>query len=247
MTDPPRTRKRLSRPLLLRWLLRGLALVWLGSGGTGAAAPPRDSGARQTLVKAILSAPGDQPALLAELANSDAKVVREVLTAWSRDSLYLWDAPDGAKVPVLLEDQPDADGKARAGRVDDGQFLKDPQGKELRFAANDLASCTTKITVPTGGRELAIWNTEGRFPIPGANDLGISLLKDLGGVIFYDGGNVYNNIGFKGFIRDYSNTVGFGLRIQTPVGPVRLDIGHNLNPVPGLNPTQFFVTLGQSF
>jgi outer membrane translocation and assembly module TamA len=110
-----------------------------------------------------------------------------------------------------------------------------------------MGSCTTEIKVPTGGRELAIWNTEGRFPIPFANNLGISLLNNLGGVIFYDGGNIYSNIGFRGFIQNYSNTLGFGLRIQTPVGPVRFDIGRNLNPVPGLDATQYFITLGQSF
>jgi outer membrane protein insertion porin family len=31
------------------------------------------------------------------------------------------------------------------------------------------------------------------------------------------------------------------------VGPVRFDIGRNLNPVPGINPTQYYITLGQSF
>jgi outer membrane protein insertion porin family len=37
------------------------------------------------------------------------------------------------------------------------------------------------------------------------------------------------------------------LRYQTPVGPVRIDIGQNLNPVPGFKATQIFVSLGQAF
>lgn len=95
------------------------------------------------------------------------------------------------------------------------------------------------VTVPQGGRQLFIFNTEGRFPIP---------LKDgLGGVLFYDGGNVYRAINISHFFTDYSNTVGVGLRYQTPVGPIRVDVGKNLNPVPGLKSTQVFVTLGQSF
>ena len=63
------------------------------------------------------------------------------------------------------------------------------------------------------------FNSEGRFPIP--------LKKGLGGAIFYDGGNVYDRIGFSRFFKDYSNTVGVGLRYDTPVGPVRIDIGRN--------------------
>jgi outer membrane protein insertion porin family len=104
---------------------------------------------------------------------------------------------------------------------------------------NDPATCTAHITVPTGGHELFIFNSEGRFPIP--------LKKGLGGVVFYDGGNVYKRVGFSRFFTDYSNTVGFGLRYQTPVGPVRIDVGRNLNRVSGLSSTQLFVTLGQSF
>lgn len=105
--------------------------------------------------------------------------------------------------------------------------------------ANDPSSCSTKITAPEGGHELFIVNTEGRFPLP--------FYKGLGGVLFYDGGNVYKNIGFSRFFTDYSNTVGVGLRYQTPVGPVRIDLGQNLDPVPGLKSTVLFITLGQSF
>ena len=104
---------------------------------------------------------------------------------------------------------------------------------------DDPASCTYEITVPNGGHQLFILNSEARFPLP--------IYKGLGGVLFYDGGNVYSNIGFSHFFSNYSNTVGFGLRYQTPVGPVRIDVGRNLNPVPGLKSTQLFITLGQSF
>ena len=95
------------------------------------------------------------------------------------------------------------------------------------------------VTVPVGGKQLFIFNSEARFP------LGITKL--LGGVLFYDGGNVYSAINFNNFINNYSNTVGFGLRYSTPIGPVRVDFGRNLNPVPGLNPFQYYITIGQAF
>ena len=95
------------------------------------------------------------------------------------------------------------------------------------------------VTVPVGGRQLFILNSELRFPL--------GLMKPLGGVVFYDGGNVDTAINFNNFVSNYTNTVGFGLRYSTPIGPVRIDIGRNLNPVPGINPTQYVITLGQSF
>jgi len=115
-----------------------------------------------------------------------------------------------------------------------------PQGTALLCTSSkDPSSCTARVAVPQGGKELFIINSEGRFPIP--------LKSGLGGVIFYDGGNVYSSINLKSTFNDYSNTVGIGLRYATPVGPIRIDIGHNLNPVPGLKGTNIFVTLGQSF
>jgi outer membrane protein insertion porin family len=95
------------------------------------------------------------------------------------------------------------------------------------------------VTVPVGGNELFILNSELRFPL--------KIMQALGGVVFYDGGNVYSAISFPNFVNNYTNTVGFGLRYATPIGPVRIDIGRNLNPVPGISPTQYFITLGQAF
>lgn len=95
------------------------------------------------------------------------------------------------------------------------------------------------VTVPVGGRQLFILNSEMRFPL--------RINKALGGVLFYDGGNVYSAINLRNFADNYSNTIGLGLRYSTPIGPVRLDLGRNLNPVPGIDSTQYYITLGQSF
>lgn len=95
------------------------------------------------------------------------------------------------------------------------------------------------VTVPVGGRQLFILNSELRFPL--------HITKALGGVVFYDGGNVYRAINLPSLINNYTNTVGVGLRYATPIGPVRFDIGRNLNPVPGINPLQYYITIGQAF
>jgi outer membrane protein insertion porin family len=66
-------------------------------------------------------------------------------------------------------------------------------------------------------------------------------------VPFYDGGNVFPNVGFHDFTSLYSNSVGFGLRYATPVGPIRFDLGQNLNPVTGIKSTNYFISIGQAF
>ena len=104
---------------------------------------------------------------------------------------------------------------------------------------SDPATCAL-IEVPVGGVQLLIINSELRFPS--------RIIKRLGAVAFYDGGNVFDStLPHQLFDLRYTNSVGFGLRYPTPIGPVRVDIGRNLNPVPGINPTQLFITLGQAF
>jgi len=109
---------------------------------------------------------------------------------------------------------------------------------------SDPSTCA-QIRVPVGGAQLVVLNSELRFPIPVTLPL---IGNKLGGVAFYDGGNVYSSVGFQNFFSNYSNTVGFGLRYATPVGPVRIDLGHNLQQIPGVTkPLQLFITLGQAF
>lgn len=108
-------------------------------------------------------------------------------------------------------------------------------GPQRTISACGTTGCFP-ITVPVGGNQLLIINSEFRIPVP--------LKKGLSAVPFYDGGNVFRTIGFHG---QYTNTIGFGVRYATPVGPVRIDLGHNLNAPPGIKSTQIFFTLGQAF
>jgi outer membrane protein assembly factor BamA len=103
---------------------------------------------------------------------------------------------------------------------------------------SDPSTCAL-ITVPTGGRELFLLNSELRIPA--------RIMKNLSLVTFYDGGNAFSAVGAGNFTQQYTNSVGLGLRYATPVGPVRFDVGRNVSPIPGISATQFFITLGQAF
>ncbi|MDR5730242.1 MAG: BamA/TamA family outer membrane protein [Terriglobia bacterium] len=120
-------------------------------------------------------------------------------------------------------------------------FPLDSAGPQRQVPVCSTGSSTncSLIQVPTGGNEMLILNTELRMPLP--------IKKNLGIVTFYDGGNAFPYVGFHDFTSLYSNNVGLGLRYSTPVGPIRFDVGRNLNPVPGINATQYFVSIGQAF
>jgi len=77
--------------------------------------------------------------------------------------------------------------------------------------------------LPLGGDSLLAFSGELRAVISG----------NFGGVLFLDGGNVWaESMGFN--LHDLRYAVGPGLRYQTPIGPVRFDVGYQLNPIPGL-------------
>ncbi len=96
-----------------------------------------------------------------------------------------------------------------------------------------------------GGNVMTIGNVEYRFPLRRAP------ISGLGGALFYDTGNVFRRIPDVSLL-DFTHTAGFGLRYQTPVGPVRLDLGINLNPKKRPDGTpeprfKVFFTLGNAF
>jgi outer membrane protein insertion porin family len=163
-------------------------------------------------------------------------------------------------------------------------------GTSLRgFALNQAGPRDSSTGFPVGGQALLALNQEFRFPmhLP-------FIGSKLGGALFYDGGNVFSQLSHVTFryrsptpvfdtpthcefnctneLNYFSHTVGFGVRYATPVGPIRVDLGYQINrplfviPVPnapntGINPNscpavcegtrlakfQIFFNLGPSF
>lgn len=113
-----------------------------------------------------------------------------------------------------------------------------PQG--IFLDQNNKPVLLNPFTVPVGGNALAVLNLEARVP----------LTKELQVVPFYDGGNVFRRVGdlfgkhapidrttVKTLIDStnlrthWTNTVGLGFRVQTPLGgSLAIDYGFLLNP-----------------
>ena len=64
--------------------------------------------------------------------------------------------------------------------------------------------------------------------------------------MFYDLGNVFSHRSDVS-LADLENAVGFGLRYKTPLGPLRVDLGWNLNPSEGSRGPRLYVTIGNVF
>jgi outer membrane protein insertion porin family len=80
--------------------------------------------------------------------------------------------------------------------------------------------------------KMGLIKTELRFPLWGA----------VGGAVFYDGG--YVEIEGLKFADYYRDTVGFGLRYNTPVGPLNLEFGWKLDRRENEEPWRFHLSIG---
>jgi outer membrane protein assembly complex protein YaeT len=117
------------------------------------------------------------------------------------------------------------------------------------FALNQAGPRDPFTGFPIGGQAEVIFNQDLRFPMH------LPLIGDrLGGAVFYDAGNVFPSIRKMSFrtappaptfdpanpsvcltnctndMNYFSHTVGFEFRYGTPIGPVALDLGYQLNP-----------------
>jgi outer membrane protein insertion porin family len=104
----------------------------------------------------------------------------------------------------------------------------DGDGTEERVGYEDLT--------PLGGEALLVLNQELRIPIRG----------QLEGVVFYDAGNTYRRLSDLD-VTKLRDAIGLGLRLETPIGPVRLEYGHKLGREPGEGRGQFYISIGPAF
>ena len=89
---------------------------------------------------------------------------------------------------------------------------------------------------PVGGNALLIANQEARFPI----------YRWIRGVGFFDAGQVFPSVRDVS-LRRLKAGIGFGLRLDTPVGLVRIDFGAPLPRQPGEPRGRWYFSLGQTF
>jgi outer membrane protein insertion porin family len=89
---------------------------------------------------------------------------------------------------------------------------------------------------PQGGDLRILTNIEWRFPI----------YRWLGGVVFFDAGTVTPRVSDFAWSAFFPG-VGSGLRITTPIGPIRLDVAYGLRQVRNDDRIQVYLTVGQAF
>jgi len=105
------------------------------------------------------------------------------------------------------------------------RFFAGGASSNRAFPDNQAGPRDLETGFPLGGNALLMHSTELRFPLFG---------KSVGGVLFHDMGNVYDDVRDISFrFRQHNNqdfnymvqSVGFGIRYKTPIGPIRVDFG----------------------
>jgi len=109
------------------------------------------------------------------------------------------------------------------------RFFSGGASTNRAFPDNQAGPRDTLTGFPIGGSALLFHSTELRFPLIGDN---------IGGVLFHDMGNVYSDVTSIGFrfhqrnLQDFDymvHSIGFGIRVRTPVGPIRGDFSFSPN------------------
>ena len=114
-------------------------------------------------------------------------------------------------------------------------LFKTGGSQTVRGYAQDGLSAGQFEGFPVGGTRLLVLNQE----------LRLSVSKLLQGVVFADAGNVFGPEGVS--LRHLAVGLGFGIRIRTPLVPLRLDFGFPMPRRPGDPAFRWYISVGQIF
>ena len=130
--------------------------------------------------------------------------------------------------PIVIDDLPASERFYAGGDTTIRGFALDGVGAPNTISANGY---------PTGGNAVLLLNGELRFPV----------WRDLGAVVFVDGGNVFRRV-TEFDLGELRGSYGFGVRYHSPVGPIRVDLGFKMGVLrPGEDRTAVHFSLGQAF
>lgn len=118
----------------------------------GAASPSRifaaDGETSRQKVAAILLAPEtEQAALVQKLGETPSAGLKDIFDAWQKGGIFIYQAPDGIRVPVTLGSAKAADGTSPVLRVDTGEALVDASGAALSLKESQLAAVETNSKI----------------------------------------------------------------------------------------------------
>lgn len=106
------------------------------------------------------------------------------------------------------------------------------------FKFGDISPIDPATGERIGGEKMLLFNVEYIFP----------LIKKAGlkGVVFFDAGNAFREEDSYN-LTDLRTSVGFGFRWFSPIGPLRLEWGYNIDPKPGEDSSSWDFTIGGAF
>jgi outer membrane protein assembly factor BamA/autotransporter translocation and assembly factor TamB len=116
---------------------------------------------------------------------------------------------------------------------------------EERFRAGGASSVRGYATDSLGPRDFLDDPAGGNATLVMNQELRYRHRSGVGGVVFWDAGNVFARVEDIDF--DLKHSLGIGLRWTSPVGLLRFDLGHALQPDPGARSWRYYFSFGQSF
>jgi outer membrane protein assembly complex protein YaeT len=129
--------------------------------------------------------------------------------------------------PIVVEDLPANERFFAGGDITIRGFALDTVGAPNTISEDGF---------PKGGNAVLILNAEFRVPV----------WRDIGAAFFVDGGNVFNRV-TEFDLGELRGSAGFGVRYQSPIGPVRLDLGFKMDRRASENRSALHFSIGQAF